>query len=172
MRPAELAGDVSRQADVAAHAARFMMEKRGHPYDAILCLQPTSPLRKPHHIDEAVAQFFDSGADSLISLKEQDYPPWWMFLLDDQKIRPAFEYRRGVNVFDMVRQQFPSVYRPNGAIYVTWTDYLMRTGRLVNIDNCAYYLMPDADSVSIDTALHFATAEAMVRLGHGHRSTS
>lgn len=164
MRPADLAGDTSRQADVVSHAVRCAATGESERYDAVLCLQPTSPLRKPHHIDEAVREFVRSGADSLISLKYQDYPPWWMFVVDGGRIRPAFAYREGVNVFDLVRQQFPPVYRPNGAIYLTRMDYLVRTGRLVNIEDCAYYLMPDEDSISIDTAVHFATVEAMVRL--------
>ncbi|MGH7005666.1 MAG: cytidylyltransferase domain-containing protein [Alphaproteobacteria bacterium] len=162
-RPAELAGDRSRQADVVAHAAKFLAAAGEGPYDIVVCLQPTTPLRKPSHIDEAVDAFLESGAESLISLKEQDYPPWWMFALENGRIRPAFGYEPGVNVFDMVRQQFPTVYRPNGAIYITRTESLFLSRRLVDIENCAYYLMPDEDSVSIDTALHFATAEAMAR---------
>ncbi len=167
MRPPELGGDRSKQADVVAHALAFMAEQRGERYDAVMCLQPTTPLRKPRHIDESLDAFFASGADSLISLKEQDYPPWWMFKLEKSRIQPAFDFKPGVDVFDLVRQQFPTLYRPNGAIYITWAESLRRHGRLINAADCAYYLMPDACSVSIDTALHFATAEAMARSESG-----
>jgi CMP-N-acetylneuraminic acid synthetase len=163
-RPAELAGDTSHHPEVMIHAARFMAESLGEFYDTIMCLQPTVPFRKPAHIDEAIGAFFSTGADSLISLKSQDYPPWWMFSLQNGRIHPAFDYKPGVNVFNLERQEFPKVYRPNGAIYLTWTESLIRHHRLVNPDDCTYYVMQDVDSVDIDTFGDFAAAEAMLEL--------
>jgi len=163
-RPAELAGDKSHHPEVMIHAARFMADSLGDAYDTIMCLQPTVPFRKPKHIDEAVEAFFAGDADSLISLKAQDYPPWWMFRLENSRIKPAFEYKPGVNVFNLERQEFPKVYRPNGAIYITWTESLYRHHRLVNPSDCTYYLMDESDSVDIDTAGDFAAAEAMLKL--------
>jgi CMP-N,N'-diacetyllegionaminic acid synthase len=163
-RPAELATDTSHHPDVMIHAARFMADTLKDSYDTIMCLQPTVPFRKPSHIDEAIGAFFEAKADSLISLKPQDYPPWWMFSLDDARIRPAFDYKPGVNVFNLERQEFPKVYRPNGAIYITWTESLYQHHRLVNPSDCAYYLMQEVDSVDIDTFGDFAAAEAMLKL--------
>jgi CMP-N-acetylneuraminic acid synthetase len=163
-RPEELATDTSHHPEVMIHAARFMAETLCDAYDTIMCLQPTVPFRKAHHIDEAVDTFFEKGADSLIALKAQDYPPWWMFRLNNGRIQPAFEYKPGVNVFNLERQEFPKVYRPNGAIYLTWVESLYRHHRLVNPNDCAYYVMEEADSVDIDTVGDFAAAEAMLKL--------
>lgn len=162
-RPAELAGDTSHHPEVMIHAAKFMADELGESYDTIMCLQPTVPFRKPAHIDAAIETFFAAGADSLISLKSQDYPPWWMFSLEGGRIRPAFDYKPGVNVFNLERQEFPKVYRPNGAIYLTWTESLIQHRRLVNPDDCTYYIMQDVDSVDIDTFGDFAAAEAMLK---------
>lgn len=162
MRPAELATDTSHHPEVMIHAARFMAQELKDLYDVVLCLQPTVPFRRARHIDEAIDRFFASGADSLIALKAQDYPPWWMFRLENDRIRPAFEYRPGINVFNLERQEFPKIFRPNGAIYLTWVDSLIAHKRLVNSEDCAYYVMEEAASVDIDTAMDFAAAEAML----------
>lgn len=161
-RPAELATDTSHHPDVMIHAVNYVAEQLDDPCAAVMCLQPTVPFRQARHIDEAVKSFFASDADSLISLKQQDYPPWWMFKLEDDRIMPAFEYQPGVNVFNLERQQFPKVYRPNGAIYLTWSESLIKHRRLVNPSDCAYYIMDAADSVDIDTASDLAMAEAIL----------
>lgn len=162
VRPAELATDTSHHPEVMIHAVRYLADELGDSYDAVLCLQPTVPFRESRHIDEAVDAFFTSGADSLISLKVQDYPPWWMFRLENDRLRPAFEYQASVNVFNLERQEFPEVYRPNGAIYITRVESLIAHKRIVNPDDCAYYVMTGDESVDIDTALDFAVAEAML----------
>jgi CMP-N,N'-diacetyllegionaminic acid synthase len=162
-RPSELAGDTSHHPEVMIHATRFVREEQGDDFDVVMCLQPTVPFRKPKHIDEAIDVFLESKADSLISLKAQDYPPWWFFKLDGDRICPAIEYKSGVNVFNMERQQFDKVYRPNGAIYITWTKSLEMNNRIVDPSDCAYYIMSEADSVDIDTVEDFARAEAMLK---------
>lgn len=162
MRPAELATDTSHHPDVMIHAADHMRDELGDDYDVVLCLQPTVPFRSAAHIDGAIEAFRSAGADSLISIKRQDYPPWWMFTLEDSRLRPAFEFRPGTNVFNLERQEFPPVFRPNGAIYLTFSDLLRREHRLVNPADCAYYEMEEIDSVDIDTATDFAIAEAVL----------
>jgi len=162
MRPAELATDTSHHPDVMIHAAQAIAETAEVDYDIILLLQPTAPFRTGAHIDQAIEMFLRSGAESLIALKPQDYPPWWMFQLDGDRIRPAFEWKPGVNVFNLERQEFPPVYRPNGAIYLTWTRSLIANKRLVNPDDCAYVIMDEDASVDIDTLTDFALAEAML----------
>lgn len=167
MRPAELAGDTSHHPEVMIHASRYLREEQGDHFDVVICLQPTVPFRKPEHIDEALDSFLESKAISLISLKEQDYPPWWFFKLHGNRICPAIEYKTGVNVFNMERQEFDKVYRPNGAIYITWTKSLEMNNRIVDPNDCAYYLMSEKDSIDIDTIDDFARAEAMLKYQYG-----
>ena len=58
-----------------------------------------------------------------------------------------------------MQRQFPGV--PPQRRNILWTEHLLRSRRLVNIDDCAYYLMPEGHSFSIDTPLHFEVAEAI-----------
>lgn len=45
LRPAELAGDASSSEDAALHALDFMERAGGQPYDVLVLVEPTSPLR-------------------------------------------------------------------------------------------------------------------------------
>ncbi|MCA9394938.1 MAG: acylneuraminate cytidylyltransferase family protein [Candidatus Omnitrophica bacterium] len=169
LRPAELASDTAHSPDVVSHAVEYYEKRDGKDYDLTVMLQPTSPFRTGRHIDEAIEKFLeDRTLDSLISIKKQDYPPWWMFTTEGARLRPAFHFKDGVNVFNLERQEFPTVYRPNGAIYVTWREYLKKTGSIVNPENNGYYVMSEADSIDIDLKadLYAAEYEMQLRLGN------
>ena len=57
VRPAELSGDLSRQSEVMIHAVDALRVQGEKPFDAVLCLQPTTPFRSAAHIDEAIERF-------------------------------------------------------------------------------------------------------------------
>ena len=45
LRPAPLAADTSTSADAALHALDFLRDREGKEFDAVILLEPTSPLR-------------------------------------------------------------------------------------------------------------------------------
>ena len=45
LRPPALAGDTSTSADAALHALQFLRDEEGATFDAVILLEPTSPLR-------------------------------------------------------------------------------------------------------------------------------
>jgi len=45
LRPPALAADTSTSADAALHALQFLREQEGKTFDAVILLEPTSPLR-------------------------------------------------------------------------------------------------------------------------------
>jgi len=164
LRPAELATDTAHSPDVVEHAVKFYEETLKEKFDIVIMLQPTSPFRTAKHIDQAVEKFLSvPGLDSLISVKKQEYPPWWMFKIEKNRLAAAFEFKKGTNVFNLERQQFPAVYRPNGAIYITWRKYLRKTISLVNPENNGFYIMENKDSIDIDTPADLYEAEILLK---------
>ncbi|MEK7090871.1 MAG: acylneuraminate cytidylyltransferase family protein [Patescibacteria group bacterium] len=57
MRPAELAKDDTPTMPVVQHALKWLAENENYGPDAVMILQPTSPLRQDFHIKEAVELF-------------------------------------------------------------------------------------------------------------------
>jgi CMP-N-acetylneuraminic acid synthetase len=61
-RPDELAEDETPMLDVIRHAVAELSP------DVVVLLQPTSPLRRPEHIDAAVRLLLESDADAVVSV--------------------------------------------------------------------------------------------------------
>lgn len=157
IRPKRLATATSHHPDVVNHAVNFMEKKEQVIFDYVVMLQPTSPFRSSKHIDEAIMKFLNEKNDSLISIKKQDYPPWWLFNLKKKKLGQFLQYKRK-NVFNLERQEFPNLYRPNGAIYVSNRNTLYKRN-LINPKSCGYYIMNEKDSVDIDNLIDLKVAE-------------
>lgn len=68
MRPSELAGDETPMLPVILHGLNWLKETEGHIPDAVVLLQPTSPLRQGTHIDSAVDLLVSTGADTVVSV--------------------------------------------------------------------------------------------------------
>ena len=126
-------------------------------FDYVVMLQPTSPFRKSKHINEAIKKFLKENNDSLISIKKHDYPPWWLFYLNENKLSQFMKFRNK-NVFNLERQEFPNVFRPNGAIYISKRN-ILNTGNLINPKSCGYYKMNEIDSIDIDSLIDLKVAE-------------
>ena len=67
IRPDSLAKDDSLAIDVLTHAILELEKTENITYDAVVMLQPTTPLRNADDIDHCVTQLFESDYDSVIS---------------------------------------------------------------------------------------------------------
>jgi CMP-N,N'-diacetyllegionaminic acid synthase len=66
-RPDSLAEDDTTSGAVVRHALDWMEVDRDS-YDVVMLLHPTSPIRDPKHIDEAVERLWDSDLNHLASV--------------------------------------------------------------------------------------------------------
>lgn len=79
LRPAELARDAVGIEPVLIDALERLKRDEGYAPDAIALLMPTNPMRTPQAIDDAVALFASSGADSVVTVSEaraNNNPHW------------------------------------------------------------------------------------------------
>jgi CMP-N,N'-diacetyllegionaminic acid synthase len=166
LRPAHLATDTAHTPAAIEHAISYLEKNQGQKVDVVVTLQPTSPLRRTEHIDLGIEKFVSAGTDSLVSVKEA-FPPWWLFRPKGDKVVPFIEFKKGVNAFNLERQQLPKVYQANGAVYVTKRDYLKRANSLVNPKSCAYLLMDEESSLDVDTPLDFKVIEQVLKTRKG-----
>lgn len=157
IRPKKLATAKAHHPEVVNHALNFIEKKEKIKFDYVVMLQPTSPFRKSKHINEALKKFLNEKNDSLISIKKQDYPPWWLFYLKQNKLKQFLKYKNK-NVFNLERQEFPNLFRPNGAIYVSKRNVLY-SGDLINPKSCGYYIMNEKNSIDIDNLIDLKVAE-------------
>ena len=147
LRPESISGDKARSIEFIQHAIEFY-EASGHYFDAILLLQPTSPLRSADDIRKAIEMFSRSDNDSLISgYKEEYINDLVLYRLsgDGETSVPLNEmHNKGVR-----RQDHGSLYVRNGCIYITSIDTI-RKGFVIG-EQPLIYVMDKNKSVNIDT---------------------
>ena len=82
-RPKEISEDNSKMIDVLRHVVNFLHYSQ-ETIEAIVLLQPTSPLRTGQNIDEAVNKFRFSKASSVVSVTEvpHQYNPYSLLSLN------------------------------------------------------------------------------------------
>ncbi len=159
LRPPGLAQDQTPTSDVVLHALRWLEENEAYRPDILVLLQPTAPLRQGRHIDEALTLLVNSKARSVISVTPVPghYSPCWQFLVRDGNLCPFVD---SVTVPPR-RQELPSTYTRNGAIYAARTEE-WSTGSLSYGGGCLPYIMPMEDSANIDSTEDLALAEFLL----------
>lgn len=142
-RPVDLAGDLVSATDVCLEVAD-VLASRGECHDAVVCLQPTSPLRNSEDIRQSWVQLVNTGADYLVSVTAVD-PHYFHWVVH--------ETERGWQMFFgdrflMERPLLPPVFRPNGAIKIGRLESLRRTRNFFGA-RLEAYVMPEERSVHV-----------------------
>ena len=161
MRPAELARDETPTIPVLQDIVR-RLEAMGEQYDAVLTLQPTSPLRRTEDIDGAIAVLEKTGADSVISFVDagKQHPfRLRMVTADGRVIDPEFGPKSPEGTR---RQNLPKFYRRDGSIYLTRQTMLMGQNSVVGND-CRAWIIPEERACDIDTPFDLFLAEQLIK---------
>jgi glycosyltransferase involved in cell wall biosynthesis len=136
---------------VALHALdRYSGEVAG--LDTVCVLYANVPLRKAHHIDEAIYTKYIFGFDSLITVDE-DYS--FFYAKGNDGLIPMGRSNRQIRIDREV------LYKENGAVYVV-SKYILESGMLVG-GRVGYTVMPPAESVKINSEYEHWLAEQSIR---------
>jgi CMP-N-acetylneuraminic acid synthetase len=159
MRPAPLAGDDTPMLLVIQHAVDAL-EAQGWTAEIVVLLQPTSPLRTPTHVREAVTLLRSSGADSVVSVVElpRHMSPDYVMRVEDGELRPFLAGGERVTR----RQDARPAYVRDGTVYAFWRSTLARCGSIYG-ERCVPLVIPADMSITIDTPEDWAAAERMLR---------
>ncbi|PKV63226.1 acylneuraminate cytidylyltransferase family protein [Pontibacter ramchanderi] len=151
IRPAELATDNATSEEVLKHAIQYY-ESISKPYDYVVLLQPTSPLRTGKQIKEAL-DLINSETEMIVSVKETDANPYYVLFEEDKY---GFLKKSKEGTFT-TRQDCPKVYELNGAIYIINIEKLKH--KVLAELQKAKYVMDKMSSIDIDDNLDFAWCE-------------
>ncbi|MDD5249250.1 MAG: acylneuraminate cytidylyltransferase family protein [Rhodocyclaceae bacterium] len=152
VRPVELAQDGTPGIAPVLHALDNL---RG--YDYVVLLQPTSPLRTTSEIDGCLALCEARGAPACVSVTEPAHHPQWMHTVDaNQHLKPLVEHSA------TRRQDLPTVYAVNGAVYVAQVSWLPDSRSFIG-DGTLGYVMPPLHSLDIDVEEDLILAECLLQ---------
>lgn len=115
-------------------------------YDSFIYLQPTSPLRTPQDIDNAIKIFKNNKANAVVSVSEAK-PSFW------------FKNISSKGVLNEKNKDNKKNFILNGSIYIFKKNFINRT-KANEYDNKTFaYIMPQERSIDIDTLYDFKIAE-------------
>jgi N-acylneuraminate cytidylyltransferase len=154
VRPASLAGDESKVEDAIFHALDALHET----FDYVVLLQPTSPLRAAGDIDRCLEVCREQVVPACVSVSVPRKSPYWMHWVDE---RGAM--RRVLPEGDVIsrRQDLPTVYAVNGAVYVAETQWFRQHGTFLHAETHAY-VMPVERAIDLDEPLDLVMLRAIL----------
>ncbi len=157
-RPPELATDTAGSYEVLQHALAYY-EKTGTRYDAVVLLQPTSPIREKFHLEEAL-KLYDSSLDMVVSVQLSAANPYYNLFEEDKN--GCLHISKGEGLYTR-RQDLPPVYAYNGSIYIINPVSLHEKTSFRSFDRTRKYVMDEKYSVDIDTPQDWAFTEYLLQ---------
>ncbi|WP_318432656.1 acylneuraminate cytidylyltransferase family protein [Photobacterium leiognathi] len=156
LRSPELSSDTASSADVVIDVIEYYKSINKY-FDAIILLQPTSPLRSVKDIKNAITLFNEKKANAVVSVAECDHSPLWCNTLSDDLCMDNF-------ISEEVKlsrsQDLPTFYRLNGAIYLVDIKCFCKSKSFMPIDTYAL-VMSQERSIDIDNHMDFKVAEVI-----------
>jgi CMP-N,N'-diacetyllegionaminic acid synthase len=130
LRPPELAGDATPDAPYVLQMLDWFAAHEGGEPPFIIHLRPTTPLRDPALVDEAIARILeDPAATSLRSVHAMTESPRKMFEASGKYLVGLFPDDPRPEYYNLPRQNLPKAYYPNGYVDVLRSD-VVRAGSL------------------------------------------
>ncbi|ASJ74604.1 cytidylyltransferase domain-containing protein [Granulosicoccus antarcticus] len=131
------------------------LSSSGVNFDYCCLLQPTSPLRRAEHIDEAITMLKNSNKDSIVSVCRSDPGSHWFV-----ELKNAGRFSEIVS-YGCDQDGRNNEYSLNGAIYVSKISVLRERESFFGPNTLAYPMLK-SDSVDIDTFDDFKHAEDLL----------
>jgi len=157
-RNEELSSDTASSWDVIRDVL-LNYKENGEEFDTVALLQPTSPIRTCEDIIKGYNKMEEKDANAIIAVCEMDHSPLWANILPEDNsmvnfIKPEF--------VRMPRQDIPTYYRINGALYIIKVEYLFRYSNIYSKKSYAI-VMEKEKSIDIDDKMDFKIAEVLIK---------
>ena len=131
LRPPEISTDRSTDLEFINHAIDWFSSNDKLP-DYIVHIRPSTPLRSPQVIDQAIDLFVDtSRATSLRSVHQMSESAYKCFEISKTgNLTTLFSGDNNLDVANNARQEFPSTYMANGYVDVLSVDHILKHGAM------------------------------------------
>jgi len=129
LRPLEISGDSSSDIDLFKHFINTITNFCELP-DFIAHMRPTSPLRKPMIIDEAIKVFRTQILNGYTALRSVHLMPesaYKSFEIENNQLKLLCNKSNNLDIANNARQSFPQTYIANGYVDIISVDFLQRT---------------------------------------------
>ncbi len=147
MRPDNLASDQVTLDPVVFHAVEEAERVHAKTYDAVITMQPTSPLLRVKTLDDALGYYFSNNYDTIISVVNRPHLAWGE---EDGKVVPLYQER-------LNRQLLPKRYLETGAFFISNRSCVKQDTRFG--DHVSVFPVPEEECIDIDAPQDWWVAE-------------
>jgi N-acylneuraminate cytidylyltransferase len=166
LRPAEFSQDQTLDLPVFQHALSWLAENEGYHPEVVVQLRPTSPVRPPGLVDEAVRLLLaDPTADSVRGVVVSGQNPYKMWrIAEDGQMLPLLGVEGIREAYNAPRQALPPTYWQTGHIDAIRASTILTKGSLSG-DRILPLLLDARYTVDIDSLYDWHKTEALVTQG-------
>ncbi len=159
LRPPDLAQDQTPMLAVLQHALNWGLET-GLVVEALVLLQPTSPLRQSWQIDQAIALFQERQAATVVSVVPvpHQFNPVSVLRLEADQVFPFLPNQPLITR----RQDKPVVYARNGPAILVVRPEVIQQGLLYG-DPTLGYIMDARTSLDVDALEDLQLVEVLLQ---------
>lgn len=126
LRPPEFAKDESPDLEYVRHALLWLLENEKTVPDFVVQLRPTTPLRDPDVIDDAIKRISaHATASSLRSAHPASESPFKWFMKGEDGFFKSIQEGCSNDAANLPRQSFPDVYIPNGYVDIIRSENVL-----------------------------------------------
>jgi N-acylneuraminate cytidylyltransferase len=154
LRPAELSGDASTDADFMRHAMQWVAQNEGDLPEYWVHLRPTTPLRDPALVDAAIQTLIGRPeATALRSAHASPESPFKWFRFNPSGFLTALTSDdTNLDKYNLPRQSYPKAYIPDGYVDIVKRSFVMSSG-LFHGDKVLGYESPHCTEVDSQAEL-------------------
>jgi len=164
LRPVALAADDTPDLPVFTHALTWLEREDGYRPELVVQIRPTSPLRPPGLIDEALAAFAEAlAADSLRSVCAPGQSPYKMWRERSGFLEPLLD-DGGPEAYNRPRQLLPPTLWQTGLVDVVRREVVIGQGSMTGA-RIAPFRVDAGYAIDIDTPVQWAMAEWLLAAG-------
>lgn len=160
LRPSDLAQDETTILPVLQNLLAWFEKHEGYRADAIVLLQPTSPFRQSHHIDQAIEIFVEKNADTVVSVVRvpHQFEPNSLMQLRDGELQAWLP-----DPIILRRQEKATLFARNGPAVLVMRPEIIQSGDLYG--GHTFHLEMDLiSSIDIDEPVDLLFAEHLYPL--------
>ena len=150
-RDNELSSDLVTLDPVIYHAMLKAEKETGKFYDAVITLQPTSPLLNVETLDSAIEYFISGNFETVISVVNKPHLAWGV---KDSELVPLYSERKN-------RQELTPQYLETGAFVISKRNVVVPESRIGS--KTSVYEISEVESIDIDDRNDWLLAETLLK---------
>ncbi len=159
LRPNYLSKDSSTIISATFHAIKFLHSKLNYIPEAVLLLQPTSPIRSSLEINDAISEFIDKKYQSLVGVTKMREHPQECIKLNGSN----WNYLTKPITENQMRQKYDeSYYFVDGSFYLAKTNFLKKYNAFISENKSSIYKFSEKYSIDIDDYHDLNVARAIL----------